>query len=373
MKKKILLCYLGVALLAFSCKKDETSSSNQTTEIKSFKDLKKIPNAIVDIKTERNIFNEIIKGNKESQIEFLRDSAWSNGLGSSLIYRTDEYIFPENQSRLIYPGALMDATGVKDLKYVPISKFQSKVKPITVSISAPGKNVSGKIEVPSTSATREFINSIFGTTYGIEIAGFQFDMNQFTYYDEIKLSVGANVNIGTLFSVGASYGKEKVQNTTGLVAKFIQKNFTLDMDLPDEGELLKGVSPAELGPYSPLYVSSITYGRMGIIKVESSYSYNEVKYAFNLAFKAASVGVGVNLDAKTLEIINNSEIKVVTIGGDGSQAAKSINGFADFKAYILSGGNYSEKAPGFPLYFTLSHLSDHSVYSTIFNVNIPKQ
>ncbi|WP_160712313.1 thiol-activated cytolysin family protein [Chitinophaga solisilvae] len=317
---------------------------------------------------------DILKNNKKSEIEFLRDSAWAGNAGKTLIFSSNEQVAPDNQLRLIYPGSLIQASGVATLKYVPIATYQSKVKPITVSISAPGKSVSGVISKPSASATRDFIGNIFTNVSGTELAGFQFDMNQFTYYDELKLAFGANVNVGSVFSVGASYGKDKVEKRTGLVAKFIQKNFTLDMDIPDGGNLLDStVNPAALGPYSPLYISSVTYGRMGILKVESDYSYDEVRFAFNVAFKAGIVGGTVTVDAKTKEIIEHSSIMVKTVGGEGDEITKAINGYDEFRKYIQSGGNYSSQTPGFPLYFTLSYLSDHSVYSTVFNVNLPNK
>ncbi|MBS0029296.1 thiol-activated cytolysin family protein [Chitinophaga sp. 22321] len=375
MKRKHLLFAAIFAFAVSSCRKETQPVVEEQPPITSFKDLKKIPDAIVDIKAGNVNLEDILKNNKKSVLEFLRDSAWANGTGKTMIFSSDEQLAPENQLRLVYPGSLLQAGGIAALKYVPIAKYQGKVKPITVSVSAPGKYISGVINKPSISATREFIGSVFGNgPVGNELVGFQFDMNQFTYYEELKLTIGANVSIGSLFSVGASFGKEKVEKTTGLVAKFIQKNFTLDMDLPDDGNLLDStVNPADLGPLSPVYVSSITYGRMGIIKVESNYSYEELKLAFNIAFKISTVGGGVQVDATTKKIIDESSIQVRTVGGEGDEVTKTIVGYEEFRKYIESGGNYSSKAPGFPLYFTLSHLSDHSVFSTIFNVNVPNK
>ncbi|WP_142688185.1 thiol-activated cytolysin family protein [Chitinophaga polysaccharea] len=375
MKKNQLL--LAAAILTFivsSCKKDVQPDVESPQIVTSFKDVPKVPNAVVNIKAGNINLQEVLKNNKQSILSFLRDSAWANGTGKTMIFSSDEQIAPENQLRLVYPGSVLQSSGIANLQYVPLAQLQGKVKPITVSVSAPGKYITADIQKPSLSATRSFISNVFGSQVGNELVGFQFDMSQFTYYEELKLAIGANVSIGSMFSVGASFGKEKVEKNTGLIAKFIQKNFTLDMDLPSEGKLFDStVTPAMLAPYSPVYVSSITYGRMGIIKVESNYSYDAVKVAFNLAFKVSTVGGGVTVDAQTKKIIDESSIMVRTIGGEGSEVTKTIVGYDEFRKYIESGGNYTAEAPGFPLYFTLSHVSDHSVFSTIFNVNIPNQ
>ncbi|MCW3465276.1 thiol-activated cytolysin family protein [Chitinophaga nivalis] len=369
--KYCLLAAVGATfLLISSCKKDQVADNPQQP-IRSFRDLKKIPNGVVNVNSGGISLKDFLDHNKKSTIEFLKDSIWPDGIGKSLIFLADEQVAPDNQLRYIYPGSLLQADGISNLRYVPIAKYQSKVKPITVSISAPGQYVSSVIAVPSLSATRNFIGNVFGNVTGTQLSGFEFNMTQFTYYDELKLAFGANVNVGNIFSVGASYGKEKIQSKTGLVAKFIQKNFSLDMDIPANGELLDStVKPSDLGPYSPLYVSSITYGRLGVIKVESEEEYSAVKFAFNVAFKAGIVGAGVTVDAETKRIITNSLIQVKVIGGEGDEVVKTIVGYDEFRKFIQSGGNYSAQAPGFPLYFTLSHLSDHSVYSTLFNVNI---
>ena len=84
--------------------------------------------------------------------------------------------------------------------------------------------------------------------------------------------------------------KGKIAHKTGLIAKFIQKNFTVDMDIPLDGNLLLDNDAINLMEgFSPVYISSITYGRMGVITMESNYGYNEVRLAVKAAFAAVKV------------------------------------------------------------------------------------
>mgnify|MGYP002241755241 CR=1 FL=1 len=80
--------------------------------------------------------------------------------------------------------------------------------------------------------------------------------SKFVSYDELKMTFGSNENTGLLFwgTSSAQYqNKYRIIRSSGLCIKFIQKYFTLDMDIPSNG-LISGTIP---GGYSPVYVSSI--------------------------------------------------------------------------------------------------------------------
>lgn len=63
-------------------------------------------------------------------------------------------------------------------------------------------------------------------------------MRQFSYFEELKLAFGANVNIARILDIDISVDKGKIRRKTGLFAKIIQRNYTVDMDLPIDGNLL---------------------------------------------------------------------------------------------------------------------------------------
>ncbi|MGN7990489.1 thiol-activated cytolysin family protein [Pedobacter sp. 22226] len=374
---KTLIAVAAIAVFtATSCKKtaqlQETNSKEKGEG--TLKKLLKFPDTVISITGQGNPVKSLINSNKKSYTELIKDSVWAGDTGHSLVIESDEQVALTNYSRYIFPGSLIQGNSISDLTYKPLSQYQNKVKPITVSVSAHAANVSGIINKPSLSATRSFLESIYSDSFsGKEIASFSFDMNQFTYYDEFKLAFGANIKVGSIFNASASVNKTKIEKKTGLIAKFVQRNFTLDMDLPEDGNLLdNSVDPSQLGPYSPVYVSSITYGRMGMIKVESDYNYSSLTRAFKAAFNAGIVSGGASIADSLKTIIDNSSIEIYDVGGEGESVAQSINGYDAFRQYIISGGNYTPQTPGFPLYYTLSYLSDNSIFRTRFLVNFPK-
>lgn len=321
---------------------------------------------------------DIVAGNTDQYnsnsraLSFLKDSLWPEATGHTLIYETDEITSLQGLERYIYLGALLKGESLETQKYQALT---NKVEPITISYSFPAKFVIDEIERPSLSAMRQSIVNTMNNNgmSGKQIVSFSYDMNQFTYYDELKLNFASNINVASILNITVDAAKGKISQRTGLIAKFIQKNFTMDMDIPYDGNLLLNNDDINsLTGYSPVYISSITYGRMGIITMESNYSYNEVRLAVKAAFDAKIINGDISISSNYKKIIDESNIKIYMVGGDGSGVAESVEGFAAFKKYIINGGYYSPEVPGVPIAFTASYLIDNSPVYTKFRINIPK-
>ena len=154
-----------------------------------------------------------------------------------------------------------------------------------------------------------------------------------------------------------------------MVLKFTQKNFNLNMDIPQDGQLIDPSGPNNFGAYSPVYVSSVTYGRMGIIVIESNYSYSDVNASFSKITRKLFKNSQEVFTSQDQQIIDNSEIQIYLIGGNGANDAQAINGYAAFVNYVSGGGEFSAGDPGVPISFTLRYLSDHSLFKTRFQID----
>ncbi|HVI48588.1 MAG TPA: thiol-activated cytolysin family protein [Chitinophaga sp.] len=309
--------------------------------------------------------------------EITKDSIWQDGFGRTLYAETTEMAMFQNTAmdRLIFAGALLQGNSLADLDLKPIADYQGKVKPITVSVSLSARRVSGTINNPSLSATRTFISDILSqNNIGTQTAGYSFSMERFTAYDELKLAFGSNVKTGALFFKKESTSTEtrtKIAKRSGLYVKFVQKNFTLDLDLPDKGNLMQDtVNLQGLSKYFPVYVSSITYGRMGILAIESDSSYEATYEAYNTAFKALFVSGTNTLTTEQKRIIDQADMRIYLVGTDGDGSVQTIRGLNEFLALATKGRTFSASAPGIPIYCSLSYLSDNSIVKTRFKVDI---
>ncbi|MET3875960.1 thiol-activated cytolysin family protein [Chitinophaga sp. OAE865] len=246
--------------------------------------------------------------------------------------------------------------------------------PVVVSVPFPTKNVSDTL-LPSTATTQEFINSALEQSdmLGKQFQSFSYEMSQITNYSQLKLSFGINFNLGTFLTVGAKFDKEKVKKTTALTAKFLQENFTLTMNLPRKGQLIDKVADQSIFKYSPVYINSVTYGRLGIMLAESNYSYDSLSVAFKAAIKFGkdkANGISANIDVNKVKMIDEAEIKIFIAGGDGTYAVKAIDGFQGFVDFIKLGGAFARDNYGIPISFTARYLSDLSPYKSIFKIDM---
>lgn len=364
--KQFIYFSLLLGLLVISCT-DENMNLNVVDQIVTT--LPKYPQELIEIKSDNyERFNMTTPTTRAGYL--IKDSIWPGGEGHSLIYETNEFVLTPNIWRYIYVGSLLQGGSIETQRYTQIAK---QIEPITVSYSFPARWVVDQIPQPSLSAQRQSVSDVMHREgmSGTQLVSFSYDMNQFSYYDELKLTFGCNVNVGDLLGINVNVNKGKIQRTTGLIAKFIQKNFTLDMDLPYDGCILLNNSELDgISNYDPVYISSITFGRMGIITIESNYEYDELSIAVSAALTAKVVNGKLDISAEHKKILDESKLKISIIGADGNGSVKTVEGFEEFKNFLISGGTYSAQNPGSPIYYTASYLSDNSPLYSRFKIDL---
>jgi hypothetical protein len=277
----------------------------------------------------------------------------------------DEQIVLNPQTDVIYPGALIKGESILDGSYVPIS---AKRRPITISTSLTGgAKVFIEVNEPRLSSIRTAINSLMNQNYDVPPANMGFSIEQAYSETQLKLSLRASYSGVVDVSGGFDFSNKKIK--TRLVAKFIQNYYTIDMDLPaSPADLFEG-SPAAavFGTYMPMYISSVTYGRMALFTIESELSESEVRSYLQGAY--ASINASASADFNTLSA--SSTMKVYVLGGSGADAGMTVDGFDAFKAYIKSGGNFSKESPGAPVSYKLRYISDNTIGRIVFAASYP--
>ena len=268
----------------------------------------------------------------------------------------------------LYIGAVYGANSVNELRFAPIP---NAVKAIDITYTFP-RYYFDLIQRPSLSSMNKSLQKAIESPKfsGKQSLSFEYDYREFSSYSELKLAFGANVNIGAIFKLGASVENQKIKSKTGLFARVVQKNFSVVMDYPTNGNIFQNEGDLnKLLGREPVYINSITYGRMGIIAIESDYSYSELKSAFQASLTAGKVGVGLNLTDAQKKILSESTIKIFVSGGAGHSVAQIVTGFDKFTEFILSGGEFTKDVPGVPIFFTANYARDNSVFSTSFKTN----
>jgi cysteine-rich repeat protein len=122
----------------------------------------------------------------------------------------------------------------------------------------------------------------------------------------------------------------------------------------------------------PVYVSSITYGTRYYLAIESDFSSEELNAALQASFKGATTQVDGSVTLSTSEVIQNSNIKFVTVGATPQQITNfnaviaAADPFEAIKEFMSNGDNFSAANIGAPLTFTMRHLSDNSITALAF-------
>ncbi len=361
MKKRIQLGLFAFAIILSSCSQIENEESNMGRVTI----LNKYPQSPIVINSEiqRN-------SSPSTKAYFLKDSIWPNDAGVSYFYENDEIAVTNVFRRYAYPGAILQGGSIENMRATPIS---APVDPITISFSFPNTYANGSIFSPSLSATRQtLVNAMLDKNmHGKQSVSFDYSFSEVSSYEESKLIFGSSIDVGSIFHLGVDYTNHKKQRKTLVFANVVHRFYTIDMDLPLDGNLLlKNEDLSKYTPYSPVYVSSVTYGRIGVISIESDSTYNKVTKALNMSFNAVKVSGKLNIDTETQKLLEDSRIVIHVLGGE--QPESTIEGLNAFKDFVETKGEFSIENTGEPIFFSLNYLSDNSPYFTKFLINIPK-
>jgi Thiol-activated cytolysin. len=337
---------LMLGILTFSCQNDDTINNPQSINQKL------TPSPIA------------IPSNSLVWDESYHPDEMKTKASSSINHSSEMAVTTPN----IYIGGLYTAASIEDLTF---SYIPNPIKSIDIAYTFP-RYYFDHIERPSVTAMYRSINKAIESPAftGKQSLSFEYDFREFTYWKELKLAFGANVNIAGIFKLDASINQEKIKGSSGLFARIVQKNYSLIMDYPQNGNIfLNETDLNSTAPSSPLYINSIIFGRIGIIAIESDYSYNELKTAFKVALTAGKINGELNITSEQKTILQSSQMKLFVSGGIGQDVAKIVEGYDKFKEFIINGGEFTKDVPGVPIFFTANYAADNSVFSTTFTSN----
>ena len=224
------------------------------------------------------------------------------------------------------------------------------------------------IDDPKLSTIRTAINNLLDQEFHVPPANLGFTIEQAYSEQQLKLSLRASYSSGVVDVAGGfDYSNKKIK--TRLVARFIQNYYTLDMDMPSSpADLFDGdVNNTLFGTHMPMYVSSVTYGRMALFTIESEFEETEVK----VFLEGSYLNVDASASSDFESLMASSTMKVYVLGGSGSSAAQTVDGFEAFKNYIKDGGGFSKQSPGAPISYKLRYIRDNTIGKIVFAASYP--
>jgi thiol-activated cytolysin len=285
-----------------------------------------------------------------------------------------------SQGAVAFPGALLIADDhLQSGAPTPIGLPRAKV---TLTLDLPGlQHPYGEVD-PTPSGVQTFLNerleewNKFTESQKYRNAARSI-LNYSTAY--ARQQVAASLGFKAEWASGAASAQLDVSSTTErsvVVCYYKQVFYTVTINpltapsvVFDSSVTLADVHNVVSNSAPPTYVNSVDYGRILLVKMETS----SVDTSVNLqgAFKQATQG-GVtasgDLKAKYDDIVKNATFTAVAIGGGSAEAARIFNGAATgelqgLKEYF-DAGRYTRDNPGLPIAYVVRFLKDN-VFATI--------
>ena len=267
----------------------------------------------------------------------------------------------------LYPGAILGADSVVTGLFTQMVLPRAPAK-ISVSLENLAGTKHAEIDAPSLSAYRDALSGILDAEItGSTPANLFSEIEQVHSERQLNMALGVQASWGLgVASLKSSFDWNKQNVHSRYVVRYTQAYYTVDLDAPASPSSMfaKGTSLAEIQgkideSHPPVYVSSVTYGRMVLFTFESQYSSEEMSAALDFAY---SGGVDLKGDVSVTykDMISQSKITAFILGGDGGAAAQTIDSYDALIRFIKTGGNYSRQSPGAPIAYKLSYLKDNS-------------
>jgi len=302
---------------------------------------------------------------------------WEDGqlyvcsMTSCSITETPEAIATFDPStEILWLGSLIQGKtylgGLAAMEELPIRQRD----PLTIALQLINEDVHRTVDDPTMATVNQAIGELVTSA---ENSGYEpsstmsFEKKDCYSLEQGMLKMGMSVSY-----MGASVSTQLEMNQTfeqqSVVAFFRQRMFTVSLVLPQTpgeffsrdftvGDMKAQEDLGRIGPGNlPTFVSSITYGRILVMTMTSTYSETEMKAALQASYDGI-VDVSGEVSTEQLEILRNSTINIVAVGGEEGNARDLIR-TGDLGAYFM---NDVALTSAVPISYTIRNLANNSL------------
>lgn len=318
-------CALFLGLLAASC------NNNDTPDSPSLPDMKKVEFKTLKDVVESETPTDNVQGDKREYIQVVRKQQSLDP--AELIQSRSE----------IFPGSVLRGGALLNDEYTPL--VLKDPKEITLSMSLPGKGLTVHTKsLPVMSQVRQKVNDLVNDnrdridyenvptylTYVSHEVNTEESFNK-TFRSHLK----ANILAGLIkANFNYSWSKNTSQKKKYILIKVRQLFYSINVDpvaVEDWGTFVKP------GEYEPVYVSSVDYGRVANLLIQTEESAEEVKKmiegSINFAFKKLGGEAGASYQKETKRLFSENKIQVMIAGGPLS-LGKNITNYDEFINFL---------------------------------------
>lgn len=264
-------------------------------------------------------------------------------------------------TQVIFPGNLLQGN---TLDFATPSSIPVERGPGTVVITLVNgaASASRQLDVVSLGSVYDAMNEIIADNPGDLPARTTYSMEQISSREQLGVALRAEYsNLTTDVKGSFNYNSDVSYNR--FLVRLTQSYYTIAFEAPTDPSQFfgAGVTAEQLSQYvqpgnPAAYVSSVTYGRIFYLLIQSTDSYQEMRASIDASFNGAVASGSIGGDVKYVSELSSVQISGYAIGGNSNQAAAALTGdFEALRTFVEEGGTITT---GQPLSYTVNAASD---------------
>ena len=274
------------------------------------------------------------------------------------------------EKTILYPGSILRGESFLNGKYDPVVLHNS-FNPVTLFLTINGSNREIKKNViPKGSEVFQALSDLKlnNTGYFPEEyipANYTYESEHVTTEESFKKTINLHIKANFAGIANSSfdydYNKSNVKSSSYILVKLRQTVYSAGIDPVHWSNWVQGdISVLDSGPYEPVYISSIDYGRVAYLLIETKKSSQEtgnmVKGAVDFKIGRISAGGNYQKNEEFKKLFNSNKIKVSVLGGP----SKIVTNYDQFMDYMELFGEENAIASSAPISYTIRRLKDNT-------------
>lgn len=306
-----------------------------------------------------------------SELSF-QDSSWyiCERKKVNITEAPEEFPIFDPISEVIFPGNLLQGEYMNESPPRPIP-LQRSDGTIVMTLVNGASSVSRHVDEVCLSSVMDAQNQIIEENPGHLPARFHISIEEVQSEQQLAFSMRAHFN-SSFAKVKSALSFSTDKEYSRFMVKLNQSFYTMAYEMPDNTDLIfaPSVSADDLERYvypgnPAAYVSSVTYGRMFYLLIESTESKQEMEASLTASFSGVFASGGGSTDVKFVNELENVQIKAFALGGEQEAMFNAIStDFDTMRDFLAKGGKIET---GVPISYVVRSCADPS---RIINMNL---
>lgn len=368
MKKTIASLFLVTTFVVVSCSNKGENTARTIEELQPVVYEKEAPKSIASKKTGNVVIDPTTGKNKYEYLTTVQEQYAITPLS----------VVAENMSDVIYPGSILRGSSFMEGKYDPLV-LENEFTPITLSISLVGDIDVSETTKPVLSEVRKTMNTLIARqkdkiSYDFVPAVFSYESNKVTTEEHFKSSLKIHAEANVLKGlVKASFDYEKDENSS-LTKKYVMVTFrqhiyNASIDPKHYSSWVIGdINTKDMGAYEPLYISSVDYGRVGYVFVQTDKSVEEVrkmvKASLEVAVQYVDASANMQYTNEFKQLFAQERVKIKISGGP-VELANKVDSYESFVKFVQMPNAQNITKTSVPISYKVRRLKDNTEVQVI--------